>query len=292
VDVANQLDQEWSLLARTEVRRALQIWHQQQPQLRRFHSPQELLRFLHAAPAEQTDGPLLALLTLAGDEPLARRTLLQVLLPALKTQAERMVHPACRRDEVWEVLLCVAWETICSYPLERRHVGVATKLVLDVLHDASRELRRQTVGTDKSDQLGEFGWLLANGPTPDQEAATSGDTGREPAAPAERLPPEAVVLEGVSAGVLGRADAELILLTRVDGIRLRLLARTLGTGYHALRQRRQRAEKRLRAFLASHRDVSKQPDSTLVSRAGTAPFPDPQPATAPSAIDVLAERAA
>jgi DNA-directed RNA polymerase specialized sigma24 family protein len=248
------------------------------------------LCFLHTAPAEQTDAPLLALLTLARHEQLARRTLLQVLLPALKTQAQRMVYPVYLRDEVWEVLLCVAWETICRYPLERRHVGVATKLVLDVLHDSSRELRRQAVGHGQSEQPAELGWLLEAGPTNHQGADAYKDAAWA-VAPTEPLPPEAVLLEAITAGALGRSEAELILLSRVDGIRLRLLARTLDVSYHALRQRRQRAEKRLRAYLATNRDVSKQAASTLVSYAGTVTPPD-RPIVKCTAVEVRAQRAA
>jgi DNA-directed RNA polymerase specialized sigma24 family protein len=289
MDVAYQLDCEWALLARNEIARALRRWQQQQPQLRRFGSPRCLMCFLHSAPAEQTDGPLLALLELARNDQLARRTLLQVLLPALKAQAERMTHPACMRDEVWEVLLYFAWETICGYPVERRRVCVATKLVLDVLHNATRELHRQPASSDKSDQSHQLGWLLPNEPIRNEETAAPEEHATEPVAPPESLPPEAVVLEGVAAGVLGRRDAELILLTRVDGIRLRLLARTFGVSYHALRQRRQRAEQRLREFLESDRDVSIRPISTLVSHEGTIFRPECPPA---AAIDVLAARAA
>jgi DNA-directed RNA polymerase specialized sigma24 family protein len=293
MDVAYQLDCEWSLLAQTEIARALRRWHEQQPQLRRFGTPRQLLCFLHSAPAEQTDGPLLALLALARYDQLARRTLLQVLLPALKTQAERMASsPSCLREEVWEVLLYFAWETICGYPVERRRVCVATKLVLDVLHNATRELHRQPAGSDESDRSGELRWLLPPEPTREDETPAREDQSREPVAPPEPVPPETVVLEGVAAGVLGRLDAELILLTRVDGIRLRLLARTVGASYHALRQRRQRAEKRLREFLESDRDVSKRPVSTLVSYEGTVFLPECQRTATATAIDVFAERAA
>lgn len=292
MDVAYQLDCEWSLLARAEIARALRRWQEQQPQLRGFSSPRRLLCFLHSAPAAQTDGPLLALLALARDDRLARRTLLQVLLPALKAQAERIAYPSWLRDEVWEVLLYFAWEAICRYPVERRRVCVATKLVLDVLHDATRELHRQPVGSDASDQSGELGWLLLIEPTREGEIAAPDERAREPVAPPDPVPPEAVVLEAVAAGVLSRWDAELILLTRLDGLRLRLLARTIGGSYHALRQRRQRAEKRLREFLESSSDVSKRPVSTLVSYEGTVFLPERQPVADPTAIDVLAERAA
>ena len=77
------------------------------------------------------------------------------------------------------------------------------------------------------------------------------------------------MLAAVAAGAIAERDAELILQTRVDGIRLRLVARSFGVSYHALRQRRQRAEKRLRELLAANGDVSKQPLLDLTSYRGT-----------------------
>jgi hypothetical protein len=58
--------------------------------------------------------------------------------------------------------------------------------------------------------------------------------------------------------VLSAEDADLILLTRVDGIGLRVLARTIGVDYDALLKRRQRAESALRKLLVSDPDVQKK----------------------------------
>jgi DNA-directed RNA polymerase specialized sigma24 family protein len=270
VDVAYQLDREWSLLARNEVAAALPHWQEREPALRRFCSPRELLAFLHSAPAEQTDAPLLALLALARERRLAGRTLLQVLLPALKTRADRFACPAsCQRDEVWELLLYTAWETICGYPLERRR-RVAANLVLQVVHRTTRELRPPQFCVEVGGQLARD----------------------DCAAPPDPVAPEAVVLAGVTAGVISPEDADLILLTRVDGIRLLEVARTLGIGYHGLRQRRQRAERRLRQLLDSLVDVSKRPVSDPVFHAGTFRLSRRARAAAPSPSDVPAKRAA
>lgn len=242
MDVVYQLDREWSLLARREVATALPRWRERQPALRRFSSPRALLEFLHTAPPDRTDAPLLALLALARAERLAGRTLLQVLLPALKTRAPRILHPAyIGNDEIWELLLYAAWEAICCYPLERRRVRVAANLVLQVIHRTTRDLRRASLEH--------------------HEAAT-----REPerAAPPPPLAPETVVMSGVAAGVISADDADLVLLTRVDGIRLRVYARTLGINYDALLKRRQRAEAALRTLLDAHRDVRKTPVSDPV----------------------------
>jgi hypothetical protein len=287
MDVAYQLDCEWPRLARTDVARALPRWQIREPDLRRFGTPSQLLLFLHSAPAEQTDPPLLALLALAREERLAGHTLLQVLLPALKTRADRIVHPSQLREEVWELLLYSAWEAICCYPLERRRVRVAANLVLQVVHRTTRELRRTL--HDVFAGQPDLGWLCPASTTDNDSMATGESVPVEPAAPRARIGPDAVVLAGVAAKVISPADADLILRTRVDGIRLRVLARTLGVNYDALLKRRQRAESTLRNLLVFDPDVRKEPVSDPVSHAGTfllerrrysrAAAADPRPAT-------------
>jgi hypothetical protein len=268
MDVAYQLDCEWPRLARTDVARALPRWQESHPELRRFATPGRLLRFLHSAPAEQTDAPLLALLELALDDRLAGRTLLQVLLPALKTRADRIVYPSQLREEVWELLLYSAWEAICCYPLERRRVRVAANLVLEVVHRTTRELRHGL--HDVLAEQPDLDWLRPPSAADHADERANGDRALvELAAPAARIAPEAVVLAGVAARVISAADADLILRTRVDGIRLQVLARTLGVNYDALLKRRQRAESALRNLLLSDLDVRKGPVSDPVSYTGT-----------------------
>ena len=290
MDVAYQLDREWSRLARAEIARALPGWQKQQPQLCRFGSSHQLLVFLHSAPAEQTDAPLLALLALARTDRLAGRTLLQWLLPALKTRADRIAYPCQRRDEVWEALLYFAWEVICCYPLERRRARVAANLVLDVLHHTTQELhhRRHSHGIDEDGRA----WLFSTKPGRDGEASALDGQPSEPVAPPRPVPVEAVVLEGVAAGVIAERDADLILRTRVDGIRLRLIARTLGVNYEALLKRRQRAEAALRSLLARQSDVRKASLFEPVSTAGPIPLPHRTRADSTLRLDADAGRAA
>lgn len=183
-------------------------------------------------------------------------------MPALKTQAERISHQSGKRDEVWELLLFYAWEAICSYPL-CRPARVAANLVLQVLHDTTRELYRPHIQReeplahdDLDDLLTRSGFVHVDG-----RALRS---------------PEVPVMKAVTARVIAKRDAELILQSRVDAIPLRQLARTSGPSYHALRQRRQRAEARLRLLLDATRDVSKPRLLDLTSSAG--PFPSPSPA--------------
>ena len=292
MDVAYKLDCEWPLLARSEVARALPRWQAEQPPLRRFGSAQQLLVFLHSAPAEETDAPLLALLALARCERLAGRTLLQVLLPALKRRVNRIVYPVYKRDEVWEILLFSAWEAICCYPVERRRFRVAANLVLLVVHRATRELHQSPAGRDAADEQEQRAWLVSPGQTRNQTVPFDEEELSEVVAPADPIAPEAVVVAAVAAGAISKRDAALILSTRVDGIRLLLIARTFGLSYHALRQRRQRAERRLRAFLDSSCDVSKPPVLDPVSYTGPVFLPGRERAAGAAVTGVRAGRAA
>jgi len=262
VDPVSQLEAEWRSLAPGAIARAFPGWQEARPELRRFASPAQLLAFLQREPAEVTDAPLYAMLALAGRDGLAGRLCLQAILPALKTQAARIVHRRESREELWELLLAFAWERICRYPGARVH-RVAANVVLDVLHETTRELRR-------------------GGPAlPAPHAARLGSPGAEPSEP-ERLGAAAVegLLEtAVRAGAIAGAEAELILLTRVDGLALALVAERLGVSYDALLKRRQRAEARLRARVERPAPVRKTPLPILTS--GGEPRAPELPASAP-----------
>ena len=250
MNAAAQLDQEWPTLAQRQLKDALPAWQRDQRVLRSFTSPQQLLCFLHSNPPAGTNAPLLALLTLARDDRLAGRFLLQAILPALKSQVTRIVYPLALRDEVWELLLFYAWEAICTYPTERRRRSVAANLVLQVLHDTTRELRRtdahrddEETGRHYDDALGIVPatngalWLLI---APDRPVGT------------DPIDAETFLLAAARGGWIAERDAELILQNRVDGIPLRIVAQASGVGYEALRKRRQRAERQLRRLLTGN----------------------------------------
>lgn len=250
--VVAQLEQEWPLLARRELALALARWRASQPSLRRFHRSDDLLVFLHRATPEESDGPLLALLVLAAADRDAGRFVLQAILPALKAQARRLATRATPRDELWELLLFHAWEAICTYPTSHRRRRVAANLVLQVLHDTSRELRR--------------------GSRVDATAADRAPSPRRARVPSARRaapgpPPRRFVRAAVTAGVIRRRDAALILCTRVRDSELRRLAQRSGVSYDALLKRRQRAEQALRSWPPLRADVRNRRPAVLTSTA-------------------------
>jgi hypothetical protein len=249
--VVSQLEQEWPLLARRELAATLARWRATQPALRRFQRTDDLLAFLHGSAAHESDAPLLALLALARDDRDAGRFVLQAILPALKAQARRLSTRATARDELWELLLFHAWEAICTYPVTRRR-RVAANLVLQVLHDTSRELRRGSHLEARA----------AEPPTPTARARVRSARRAAPGPPERRL-----MRAAVTAGVIRRRDAALILRTRLRDAELHRLAHDSGVSYEALLKRRHRAERALRTWPPLRANVRNRTPRVLTSTA-------------------------
>jgi DNA-directed RNA polymerase specialized sigma24 family protein len=279
VDPISQLEQEWSSLAGGELARELRRWRAASSALQRFSSPEELVAYLQRSRPEATDAPLHALLWLAADDRAAGRLCLQAILPALKSLSARLLRSGLARDEGRALLLAAAWEAICTYPLGRRR-RVAANLVLQVLHDASRELRRlgqaERALYDAAQRLEETS--LRRGPAGALELGggecwSAGGTFAGPAPGADKgrrgeLGVEGVVAAAALAAGLRPEDQELVLLTRVDGLSLSRVAAERGVSEAALRKRRQRAEARLREALIELERVRKRPLTVLTKGEG------------------------
>ncbi|MDP9257409.1 MAG: hypothetical protein M3Q31_12750, partial [Actinomycetota bacterium] len=200
--VVDQLEREWPPLLHHRLASDFSRWRSAQPSLRRFERPCDLLRFLHAAPAAATDAPLLALVIIAREDTGAARFILQAVLPALKAQAQRLTWRGVPHDELWELLLFYAWQAIRTYPVAQRSRTVAANLVLQVLHDTTRELDR------------------CRRPAHTRRACPAGDRARPTTAAdcrrARRSPTRRafLVLAAVRANVISRRDATLILRSR------------------------------------------------------------------------------
>ena len=246
-DLVERLEAEWPVLAAGPLRAQLRQWAAREPALVGFATPQQLLRHLRGlrGRTKAEDEILAALVRQARADPLARRVVLQALLPGLKTVAKRILVDADQRDEVWAALLFHCWERICCYPLERRPTRIAANVVLDSLNQTTREFRRELRNRDR------FGLEL-----PEEHPA---------AAPVDsdvvRLVARAVASSAITA-----EEANLILRTRIDGTDLRALADASGIAYHTLKVRRLRAEKRLLLFLG-HPGVTFRGSKALLSSA-------------------------
>lgn len=223
-----RLEREWCAL-QPRLAVLYRSWSSEEPALARFSSPSRLLTFLRGpGPSGPKDEALAALLRHAAVEPLAARLLLEALLPGLKSLARRLLFDPAEREDLWALLLAAAWERISTYPLERRPRKVAANILLDTLADTLAVLRLER--RQRSE--------LGRGPAADDAA------GNEVGGHVETL-----LATAVRAGRLTADEAELVLSTRFDGRTLAALAEEAGLAYNTLKLRRQRAERRLLAFL-------------------------------------------
>ncbi len=264
VVVVDQLEREWLPLAHADLAAAFARWRTLHPPLRRFQGPCQLLRYLHATPARESDEQLLALLALAAADPAAARLLLQALLPALKAQTQRLARRRrVSQEELWELLLFHAWTAIRTYPLASRPRAVAANLVLDVWHEATRELSRNHWPTHTQPPAPV---VL---PAPRQTAAAQARLRRR------RQSGIRAVVDAVQAGVISRRDAALILRSRFQDVPLCQLAAEACVPYQALLKRRQRAELRLRQHRHVQANVRNRGEK-LLTASGRPPGRHPQ----------------
>lgn len=204
------------------------VWRDAEPALSPFRDPLAVLRFLRGAGSSaQKDEVLCALLRQARHEPAAARVVLEAMLPGLKNLVGRLLTDARDREEVWSALLASAWERIRTYPVQRRPHKVPANVLLDSMR----------------------GTLTALTGTRSDPAARAVRLSGRLHAPPEPAGVDALLDSAVAAGAISEEEAELILATRVDGLRLSVLACSHGVSSDTLKHRRSRAERRLRFFL-------------------------------------------
>lgn len=244
-----RLEEDWRReLVTRELAARFRQWQAAEPDLRSFADPAAVLRFLrHSSPGERQDRVLRALLASARHDAAAARVVLHALLPGLKRLSSRLLVDARDQGDLWAALLAAAWQRIRRYPLDRRPRRIAANVLLDTMHDAV--LARRRAVRDRSE--------LA---LPDRETAAAPDVGGDV---------DELVGGAVRAGAVTSSEADLILRTRIDGVRLTSLARAEGLTYDALRVRRRRAERRLLMHLGAG-DVRFDGADALLGRARVA----------------------
>ncbi len=228
----DDLQREWAAVAAgPEGERALRRWQASEPALAELRSVGELVATANRPGDETASEVLRPLLRLAGVDPLARRCLLQAMLPGLVRLCGR--HPSAGEDadERLAQVLTLALERIrelagtdVAYPA----AAVAWR-VGDRLRRAEAVNRRSPVVP-----LGHLG--LEDRP------------GRPARSASEDL--TALLVEGVRRGRVRQHDAALIYTTRVVGVPCHVLAADRGIDPTVLRTRRRRAERHLAAVVA------------------------------------------
>lgn len=227
-DIVSALEREWDARSSACLSRRLRVWAECEPVLETFATVQELVASLRRQRGdyERESAILAALLRQARSDPLAGRVVLQALLPGLKRLAGRLLFEAGEREELWSLLLAHLWVGLRSYPVERRPRRVAANLLLDAAHATLADLGKERR-------------LRARAPELAPESVEAGEQ------------EEVVLARAVRAGALSRAEALLILRSRVERVPLAQIAAEQDARYDALRIRRRRAELRLRLFLGN-----------------------------------------
>lgn len=222
------LDRDWQLLASGgDARRRLVDWSRDEPALCGPGDLAKLVAKLHRRDHHaEADAVLLALARIARHDQMAGRTVLQAIVPGLRTIVRRR-HGFADADDLAATVVAVAWERICRYPIERRPHRVAANLLYDIRQVLDRS---RTAWQDPAhDRL--------------EAMESSVVTVNEP--PSSRLLGE-VLADGVDGGLVAQRDADIIWFTRALDVPTRQLATALGMDERNVRQRRARAERRLR----------------------------------------------
>jgi hypothetical protein len=230
----DRLQKEWQYLAQSSrSAQALAAWSSD-PALAGFSDLEEMVvEIQRRGCPEVSDRILLALLRRAAVDNLAAQTVLQALMPGLKSlmSAYRLTGEP---EEVATAVVEAAFERIRRYPCDRRPARVAANLLHDTRQMLWREGRREHNFRLTTEPLSE---PVMNAP----KAAT-------PSATDELVD---LVGEAVRRGRVSPSGARLILLTRVLDVPIEELAEETGTKALILRKRRVRAQAALAAASAA-----------------------------------------
>jgi len=226
--VIDLLEREWRVLVcSSSAAESLGRWRGDAA-LARFATLADLVDHVasRSTPVGERDRVLAALAMRAGDDDLAARTVLQLLLPGCKALVGRFRWSAESADELAAEIVSDLYDRVRSFAARRARRYVAATLLNGV---------RKQLGRKGSD--GERPTCLENEP----EALELAEPVGEPAA-AEEL--AELLAWAVSAGHLGTDEAELISLTRSGEASVAALCGG-GSAAATVRQRRRRAERRL-----------------------------------------------
>lgn len=227
-----RLDAEWSEFSRRPERvERLRRWAEQDPVLRPFVDLGAVIAFARTPghPAE-SDDVLRCLAQRSGADDVAARALLQAVLYALVPITVRFRPATGDSDEIAAIVVAAAYDRIRTYPVVRRPRHVAANIILDTQQSVSRALCRPRVAEVSMADV-------------DRLPIEAG-----PPSPTDRV--IELVDEALRSRSLGRADARIIVLTRVFDVPIEDLAIETGCLPHSLRRRRLRAEAALAAAVA------------------------------------------
>lgn len=238
--VLPRLDVEWQRILNdpSSVRR-LASWRLDYPILEPCVTLDEVLEAVDGRALEESSEVVWSLLALAGSDELARRTVVQVIVPGLATEAAWLMSWARRVDarliddgEVDQMLLDAAMAAIADAIGLRRRWPIKS-----ILRRVHRLLIRETRRRERT---------RCEEPTELDRATV--DASGSPSAAAMLVE---ILNEGRERAVVTDRDVELLWLIGVEGYTTDELAPGLGISPRAVAQRRLRAESRLSVMVAS-----------------------------------------
>ncbi|MGI8683173.1 MAG: hypothetical protein ACR2JO_13810 [Mycobacteriales bacterium] len=225
--MAVRLEAEWSGIAvSARMRAALITWTCRHPQLAGLADGEQLRAVVHdRGQLDRADTILSALAVEAaadgGDDPLAARVILQLLLPGVVSLQRRLAGMIVDAEDRDAQVLYAVMETIRSYPWRRRPQRIAANVLLDS-HMRIRRGRRQTaeVLVDEFED------------TVEVDGAEHAD---------RRTELLELFVWAVTEGVVSADDVLLITRTQIDEEPVEAVADELGVARKSLLRRRQRA---------------------------------------------------
>lgn len=229
------LEVEWALLGETaDARRQLRSWADRHQELDRFATPRDVVAACHERTDPQRANQLLAaLLAEAADDPLARRAVLQAMLPAL-AGITRRCWPAVGAGRTWaevaevdQEVLTTAHDQILRLAQSAPPPSWPATAILDATW------RRMRTAIDRHRRH-----TTAFMPLPEDDPVS------EPTPRADEELME-VVAEALRAGAIGEEPARLVVRTRLLGFTPAEEAAALGCTLAWVYKQRERAEQAL-----------------------------------------------
>lgn len=230
--VIELLDRDWAILAESApATAALARWRCEDEALARFGSLDQLLAYVQRRTVDVVarDQVLGALGTRASVDPIAARTLMQLLLPGAKAIVARYLWSAESIEELAAAVVADLYDRIQALPAAAPRRCLAPSVLLEVGKRAQRRAARaRHLAAARLDDV-------------DADGTATYEHGVAAIELADLL--RWATTEGHVSG----ADAELIRLTRVADVPVAQLSVNSGESPQTIRQRRLRAERALAA---------------------------------------------
>ena len=228
-NVIDALEAEWPTIAHTPTsRHKLRTWAEAEPALTGFGSLADVVHVIHHTDRDVSTAVSAAILRVAGSDLLARRVLLQVMIPVM-AQRVRWLRNTSRIGGA-EVEVDEAAQTVVAAMVEV--IGrVAGRTVVWPISTLRSKLRKTLFVTiDRNEHRTRTETQLDITTTPTIEDSTA-------VADIENF------LVGASRrGVVSKRDCQLVWMTRIGGWEPSELTERFGATHNTLLRRRQRAE--------------------------------------------------